>query len=108
MINIDQIMHLCPFIFFLASHCFHILGILQKSKGDILSVLKAERDELESSLGKERLHTLQLKQELADAECSNSDLYKVTTFTVEIHFFILDLVWNGSKNRTLERQTNNF
>ncbi|CAL5194739.1 unnamed protein product [Lathyrus oleraceus] len=47
-----------------------------KSKGDILSVLKAERDELESSLGKERLHTLQLKQELADAESSNSDLYK--------------------------------
>ncbi|CAI8615455.1 unnamed protein product [Vicia faba] len=47
-----------------------------KSKGDLLSVLKAERDELESSLGKERLHTLQLKQELADAESSNSDLYK--------------------------------
>lgn len=104
MTNIDQIMHLCPFIFFPASHSFHILGIMQKSKGDLLSVLKAERDELESSLGKERLHTLQLKQELTDAESSNSDLYKVTAFTTEILFFlVLDLVWNGSKNHTLER-----
>ncbi|AES82479.1 putative FERM/acyl-CoA-binding protein, 3-helical bundle [Medicago truncatula] len=47
-----------------------------KSKGDLISVLKAEREELESSLSKEKLHTLQLKQELADAESSNSDLYK--------------------------------
>ncbi|XP_004494607.1 acyl-CoA-binding domain-containing protein 4 isoform X2 [Cicer arietinum] len=47
-----------------------------KSKGDLLSVLKAEKEELESSLSKEKLHTLQLKQELADAESSNSDLYK--------------------------------
>ncbi|GAU11507.1 hypothetical protein TSUD_344970 [Trifolium subterraneum] len=47
-----------------------------KSKGDLVSALKAEREELESSLSKEKLHTLQLKQELADAESSNSDLYK--------------------------------
>ena len=47
-----------------------------KSKGDLLTVLKAEKEELESSLSKEKLHTLQLKQELADAESSNSDLYK--------------------------------
>ncbi|KAK2419101.1 acyl-CoA-binding domain-containing protein [Trifolium repens] len=46
------------------------------SKGDLVSVLKAEREELESSLSKEKLHALQLKQELADAESSNSDLYK--------------------------------
>lgn len=65
---------------------FNISGIMQKSKGDLISVLKAEREELESSLSKEKLHTLQLKQELADAESSNSDLYKVTTFTVKIPF----------------------
>ncbi|XP_019423007.1 PREDICTED: acyl-CoA-binding domain-containing protein 4-like isoform X3 [Lupinus angustifolius] len=47
-----------------------------KSKGDLISVLKAEREELESSLGKEKLQTLQLKQELGEAESRNSDLYK--------------------------------
>ncbi|XP_019423018.1 PREDICTED: acyl-CoA-binding domain-containing protein 4-like isoform X7 [Lupinus angustifolius] len=48
----------------------------KKSKGDLISVLKAEREELESSLGKEKLQTLQLKQELGEAESRNSDLYK--------------------------------
>ncbi|KAL2345678.1 hypothetical protein Fmac_006963 [Flemingia macrophylla] len=47
-----------------------------KSKGDIISVLKAEKEELESSLSKEKLHGLQLKQELAEAESRNSELYK--------------------------------
>ncbi|XP_061348426.1 acyl-CoA-binding domain-containing protein 4-like isoform X3 [Gastrolobium bilobum] len=47
-----------------------------KSKGDLISVLKAEKEELESSLSKEKLRTLQLKQELAEAESHNSDLYK--------------------------------
>ncbi|XP_027363972.1 acyl-CoA-binding domain-containing protein 4-like isoform X1 [Abrus precatorius] len=47
-----------------------------KSKGDLITVLKDEKEELESSLSKEKLHTLQLKQELADAETRNSDLCK--------------------------------
>ncbi|KAG5084335.1 hypothetical protein JHK84_054373 [Glycine max] len=47
-----------------------------KSKGDIVSVLKAEKEELESSLVKEKHHALQLKQDLAEAESCNSDLYK--------------------------------
>ncbi|ESW19030.1 hypothetical protein PHAVU_006G090700 [Phaseolus vulgaris] len=47
-----------------------------KSKGDVISVLKAEKEELESSLGKEKQHALQLKQELAEAESRNTDLYK--------------------------------
>jgi len=84
--RIDHFMHLCHFIFYPGSTCFNISGIIQKSKGDLISVLKAEREELESSLSKEKLHTLQLKQELAEAESSNSDLYKVTTFTVKIPF----------------------
>ncbi|XP_052735013.1 acyl-CoA-binding domain-containing protein 4 [Vigna angularis] len=47
-----------------------------KSKGDIISVLKVEKEELESSLSKEKQHALQLKQELAEAESRNTDLYK--------------------------------
>lgn len=75
------------------------MGIIQKSKGDIVSVLKAEKEELESSLSKEKLHTLQLKQELAEAESRNSDLYKVTTFIVEIPFlFWISQEWIQESN----------
>ncbi|KAK4796295.1 hypothetical protein SAY86_028621 [Trapa natans] len=41
-----------------------------------LDKVKAEKEELESLLGKEKLMSLQLKQEMADAENRNSDLYK--------------------------------
>lgn len=76
------------------------MGIIQKSKGDIVSVLKAEKEELESSLSKEKLHTLQLKQELAEAESRNSDLYKVTTFIVEIPFlFWISQEWIQANTR---------
>ncbi|XP_057423431.1 acyl-CoA-binding domain-containing protein 4 [Lotus japonicus] len=51
-------------------------GDSRKLKGDVISVLRAEKDELESSLSKEKLHTLQLKQELGEAEGRNSDLCK--------------------------------
>ncbi|EEF49864.1 acyl-CoA-binding domain-containing protein 4 [Ricinus communis] len=52
-----------------------------KSKGEVssehlLATLKAEKEELESSLSKEKFQTLQLKQELAEAETRNTDLYK--------------------------------
>lgn len=53
----------------------------QKNKSEqtkeLVSTLKAEREELESSLNKEKIHSLQLKQELADAENRNTELYKV-------------------------------
>ncbi|KAJ7973349.1 acyl-CoA-binding domain-containing protein 4 [Quillaja saponaria] len=54
---------------------------LIKSKGEktgqyFVETLKAEKKELESSLSKEKMHNLQLKQELADAEARNTDLYK--------------------------------
>lgn len=74
---------------------FHILGIIQKLKGDLITVLKAEKDELESSLSKEKLHTIQLKQELADAEARNSDLSKVITLIVKSSVFILETVEAG-------------
>ncbi|KAK7269350.1 hypothetical protein RIF29_22075 [Crotalaria pallida] len=47
-----------------------------KLKGDLITVLKAEKDELESSLSKEKLRTIQLKQELVEAAARNSDLSK--------------------------------
>lgn len=53
--------------------------MLQKLKGGPIAVLKAEKDELEKSLSQEKLHTLQLKQELAETETRSSDLIKVTT-----------------------------
>ncbi|XP_054819934.1 acyl-CoA-binding domain-containing protein 4-like [Prosopis cineraria] len=46
------------------------------SKGDLISTLKTEKEELESSLNKEKIQTIQLKQELAEAEARNSELYK--------------------------------
>ncbi|RVW31591.1 Acyl-CoA-binding domain-containing protein 4 [Vitis vinifera] len=43
----------------------------------LIATLKSEKEELESSLNKEKTQSLQLKQELAEAETRNSDLYKV-------------------------------
>ncbi|XP_023538237.1 acyl-CoA-binding domain-containing protein 4 isoform X2 [Cucurbita pepo subsp. pepo] len=43
---------------------------------ELVATLKAEKEELESSLSKEKIHFLQLKQELADAENRNTELYK--------------------------------
>ncbi|TYI03018.1 hypothetical protein ES332_A11G308100v1 [Gossypium tomentosum] len=52
-----------------------------KSKGEetselIIATLKAEKEELESSLNKEKLQSLQLREELTQAETRNTDLYK--------------------------------
>ncbi|KAL9271219.1 Acyl-CoA-binding domain-containing protein [Drosera capensis] len=43
---------------------------------NVLVSLKAEKEELEAALGREKSQTHQLKQELADAETRNTDLYK--------------------------------
>ncbi|KAL2469247.1 Acyl-CoA-binding domain-containing protein 4 [Forsythia ovata] len=42
----------------------------------LLAGLKAEREELELSLNNEKMQTLELKQELMEAETRNTDLYK--------------------------------
>ncbi|KAK6911566.1 Kelch repeat type 1 [Dillenia turbinata] len=42
----------------------------------LLSTLKAEKEEMESSLSKEKLLSHQLKQDLTDAETRNTELYK--------------------------------
>ncbi|XP_010524875.1 PREDICTED: acyl-CoA-binding domain-containing protein 4 isoform X2 [Tarenaya hassleriana] len=49
---------------------------VQANNGDTLETLKTEKEELEASLNKEKLQSLQLKQELAEAESRNTDLYK--------------------------------
>ncbi|KAK4402183.1 Acyl-CoA-binding domain-containing protein 4 [Sesamum angolense] len=41
-----------------------------------ITILKAEKEELESSLTKEKMQTYQLRQELTEAETRNTDLYK--------------------------------
>ncbi|GAA0165119.1 hypothetical protein LIER_20601 [Lithospermum erythrorhizon] len=42
----------------------------------VLAALKADKEQIESSLAKERLQSVQCKQELAEAEGRNADLYK--------------------------------
>ncbi|PKI74049.1 hypothetical protein CRG98_005527 [Punica granatum] len=59
----------------------HVDSDPKKAKGEegskyLLATLKAEKEELESLLNEERLLSLQLKQELSDAENRHSDLYK--------------------------------
>lgn len=43
----------------------------------LLGTLKAEKEELESSLNKEKLLSLKLKHEISEAETRNTDLNKV-------------------------------
>lgn len=43
----------------------------------LIASLKSEKEELEGSLNKEKMETLQLRQELTEAESRNTDLYKV-------------------------------
>ncbi|KAL9686016.1 hypothetical protein QQ045_023471 [Rhodiola kirilowii] len=49
---------------------------VDESGGNLLLSLKKEKQELETLLGNEKSQTTQLKQELADAEARNADLYK--------------------------------
>ncbi|KAI3448602.1 hypothetical protein Pfo_005267 [Paulownia fortunei] len=49
---------------------------VEETNERLLAALKAEKEELESSLTKEKMQTLKLKQELTDAETRNTDLYK--------------------------------
>lgn len=51
-----------------------------KSSEHVLASLKAEKEELESSLSKEKMQTLQLKQDLEETETRNTELYKVARY----------------------------
>ncbi|XP_022150762.1 acyl-CoA-binding domain-containing protein 4 isoform X1 [Momordica charantia] len=54
----------------------HLKNKSEQTKEHLVATLKAEKEELESSLSKEKIHSLQLKQELADAENRSTELYK--------------------------------
>nr|KJB45986.1 hypothetical protein B456_007G342000 [Gossypium raimondii] len=49
----------------------------EKTNERIIATLKVEKQELESSLSEEKLQSLQLKQQLLEAETRNAELYKV-------------------------------
>ncbi|KAK6143923.1 hypothetical protein DH2020_024271 [Rehmannia glutinosa] len=49
---------------------------VEETNERLLVALKAEKEQLESSLTTEKMQTLKLKQELTDAETRNTDLYK--------------------------------
>ncbi|KAL2514847.1 Acyl-CoA-binding domain-containing protein 4 [Forsythia ovata] len=53
-----------------------MINKVEETNERLLAALKGEKEELESSLSKERMQTLQLKQELTEAETHNTDLYK--------------------------------
>ncbi|XP_059652424.1 acyl-CoA-binding domain-containing protein 4-like [Cornus florida] len=48
----------------------------KNSSENVIATLKAEKEELESSLSKENMQSLQLKEELSEAETRNRELYK--------------------------------
>ncbi|CAL5339577.1 unnamed protein product [Camellia sinensis] len=48
----------------------------EESNEPLIATLKAGKEELESSLSKEKMQSLQLKQELVESGARNSDLYK--------------------------------
>lgn len=50
---------------------------MRESGEPLLTVIKAEKEELESLLNEEKLLSLRVKQELSEAEAHNTDLYKV-------------------------------
>lgn len=74
-----------------------VLNFTQKNKSEqtkeLVSTLKAEKEELESSLNKEKIHSLQLKQELSDAENRNDELYKVIALPKTYYIFISEVRW---------------
>jgi hypothetical protein len=55
----------------------------QKNRSDeaneqLLAALKAEKEELEATLNREGLQTVQLKEEITEAEARNTELTKVS------------------------------
>lgn len=59
----------------------------EETNEHLLATLKAEKEELESSLTKEKTQTLKLKQELSEAETRQTDLYKVSLFLFFCYIF---------------------
>ena len=54
---------------------------VDEASEQFLTALKAEKEELESTLSKEQSQSLQLKQELIEVESRNTNVYKVKILT---------------------------
>lgn len=62
---------------------FYLCAGFQKNSTDeaseqLLAALKAEKDELEAALNREQLQTVQLKEDIAEAESRNVELTKAS------------------------------
>lgn len=62
---------------------FYFFPGFQKNSADdtseqLLAALKAEKEELEATLNREQLQTVQLKEEIAQAESRNVELTKAS------------------------------
>lgn len=69
--------HNASLLFF--SFVFWVLNPQVEGKAErIITTLKSEKEEVEASLNKEKIQTLQLKEELAEIATRNTELYKVT------------------------------
>lgn len=66
-----------PEEFYFVLLCFTQSTKVEEPNDRLLAALKAEKEELESQLNKEKMQTLNLKQELTEADTRNTDLYKV-------------------------------
>lgn len=66
-----------PEEFYFVLLCFTQTTKVGETNDRLLAALKAEKEELESLLNKEKMQTLNLKQELTEADTRNTDLYKV-------------------------------
>lgn len=66
-----------PEEFYFVLLCFTQTTKVEEPNDRLLAALKAEKEELESLLNKEKMQTLNLKQELTEADTRNTDLYKV-------------------------------
>lgn len=57
--------------------CFTQTTKVEETNDRLLAALKADKEELESLLSKEKMQTVNLKQELTEAENLTTDMYKV-------------------------------
>lgn len=60
---------------------------VEETSERLLIALKAEKEELEATVTKEKMQALQLKQELTDAESRNTELYKVP----KLHYLFISM-----------------
>lgn len=68
----------------------------------IITTLESEKEEVEASLNKEKIQTLQLKEELAEIDTRNTELYKVTVLLPSL----ISLAFDPAFTRSPELKAN--